>query len=547
MAYINSNYHKQLDIKLSSIDYYDLTLSDYDLLCGCNTPVLPIVCINFTGTTFNYGDEVWSGSVNGLDGEITDFGITGYDNRRVATLESALGGLDGDFRFVLKAVSGDTFDYTIQSGSPTQLCGGFYQGFYKLEGLEYQTLPDFYKDGWTIELYLSSGGCTASGNTLNNQYPNNSGIFYYYGTRAENKFCSLKEHLLGYEVASGVTFLDESIPLTSHITPPEGESSFLFFNSSGLTDFYENATGVTFELPNCCDGLKYNALAFRLKDNGTIGYRYLGTSGTCVDGKFEEGFQVFERYTTEAVIKDANYHLVSITFRSNEHHTCKPNKQTFGMLSIYVDGFLKIKDYNFPNIIPYAFDDLPTKEYGVPYNISIGGGTQGLLEMQQDPPVTYNVCDYSFFIDQSQGISGVRYDGVDYYTPTTYGFNDELLILDFLKSVIPETIVSFSYTKTDFYLEFNMRFVEGDFEQVFYELVLDVGKIHNVCSPNLPQYSQSYPNKQNCFSFTTDNNTCGILEENFAGSFIGKISKFCLYDKPLDIETIRCNNNIYQN
>lgn len=542
MAYINSKRAKLLDIKLSSRNYYDLTLSDYTRICGCDNILSPIVCVHLSGTSVNYGDVAWVDGVS-LDGEIENFGITGYDNRRVPTLSSGLD-LDGDLRLILKPVSGDTFDYDILSGETVQLCGGFFQGFYKLEGMDYQVLPDFFKDGWTLEFYLSSGG-TCSGNTLNDVYPNNEGIFYYYGTRADNKFCSLKEHLLAYMVSSGVTFLEESIPFTSHIIPPEGESSFLFFNCSGLTDFYANATGVTFEFPDCCDGLKHNALAFRLKPDGKLGYRYLGSSGVCVDGKFSEDFQVFEEYTNQPVISDENFHLVTITFKNYEHHTCKPNKPSFGKLSMYVDGFLKMRVENFPNIIPYAFDDLPSKQMGVPYNISIGGGTQGLLEMQQDPPVTYNVCDYSFYLAQEQVMYGIEYNGVEYYTPTKYGYNDEEAILNFLKSIISESILDFNYTKDDFYLEFTLRFAQGDFSKVFYDLAIDTGSVGSCCSPNLPTYSQSSPYKHNCFSFTTDNNTCGILEENFAGSFIGKIKTFCLYDKPLDLETIRCNNQIY--
>lgn len=113
MAYINSKRAKLLDVKLSSLNYYDLTLSDYTRICGCDNLSSPVICLNLSGATFNYADEVWVDGVS-LNNEIENFGITGYDNRRVSTLDSGLD-LDGDLRFIVKAVSGDTFDYDILS------------------------------------------------------------------------------------------------------------------------------------------------------------------------------------------------------------------------------------------------------------------------------------------------------------------------------------------------------------------------------------------------------------------------------------------------
>ena len=60
-------------------------------------------------------------------------------------------------------------------------------------GYEYEILPTRYPKGWTVEMtlkprlvdaYLPPSGQT----TLNDFYPDNAGIFFYMGTRAENKF-----------------------------------------------------------------------------------------------------------------------------------------------------------------------------------------------------------------------------------------------------------------------------------------------------------------------------------------------------------------------
>jgi hypothetical protein len=78
-------------------------------------------------------------------------------------------------------------------GNYYELYGGFYQGFYKLHGYEYDIFPERVNKGWTVEMilkprltneYTPGPGRT----TLNQIYPNNKNIFFYLGTRAENKF-----------------------------------------------------------------------------------------------------------------------------------------------------------------------------------------------------------------------------------------------------------------------------------------------------------------------------------------------------------------------
>jgi hypothetical protein len=105
-----------------------------------------------------------------------------------------------------------------QFGKYHELYGGFYQGFYKLFGYDYDILPDRMNKGWSVEMilrprlfneYFPSSGET----TLNQIYPNNKNTFFYFGTRAENKF---HHHASGSprcfsaytRVTSGLTQLD---------------------------------------------------------------------------------------------------------------------------------------------------------------------------------------------------------------------------------------------------------------------------------------------------------------------------------------------------
>jgi hypothetical protein len=80
-----------------------------------------------------------------------------------------------------------------QYGKYHELYGGFYQGFYKLFGYDYEVLPERVSKGWSIEMVLKprlSNEFIPGSNetTLNLLYPKNKNTFFYLGTRAENKF-----------------------------------------------------------------------------------------------------------------------------------------------------------------------------------------------------------------------------------------------------------------------------------------------------------------------------------------------------------------------
>jgi hypothetical protein len=153
-----------------------------------------------------------------------DIGLTGIDNGLVTSMTGETinftNGLYSDFlkferlyfdrRFKMFQVTGytsqnerfsaipDTTLYEVVSTGTTvgryhELYGGFYQGFYKLFGYDYNIFPERMNKGWAVEMLLKprltdyffpSSGET----TLNEIYPQNKDIFFYFGARAENKF-----------------------------------------------------------------------------------------------------------------------------------------------------------------------------------------------------------------------------------------------------------------------------------------------------------------------------------------------------------------------
>lgn len=117
---------------------------------------------------------------------------------------------DGDDRLALHAVSGSTkqYDYPlhVEDGS-VKLNGGFYQGFFKTECDKYQVLPTTFELGDTYHVEMTLRRCDLekeSDKTLNDKYPDNKGIFFYLGTRAENKWVYLydKDDIDGLEECS---------------------------------------------------------------------------------------------------------------------------------------------------------------------------------------------------------------------------------------------------------------------------------------------------------------------------------------------------------
>jgi hypothetical protein len=105
-----------------------------------------------------------------------------------------------------------------QAGYYHELYGGFYQGFYKLFGYDYDILPERMNKGWSVEMLLKPRFCDeypilSGETTLNKIYPNNKNTFFYFGTRAENKFYHHADGspncFTGYtRVTSGLTCID---------------------------------------------------------------------------------------------------------------------------------------------------------------------------------------------------------------------------------------------------------------------------------------------------------------------------------------------------
>jgi hypothetical protein len=425
--------------------------------------------------------------------ELCDVGLTGIDNGLVMnmsgeTIEITTGLYETesdkfsrykyDRRMKMHPITGFTtsenrlwndnsynYDmYYTTDGNPVgyfaRLNGGFFQGFYKLPGYDYQVFPQRVSLGWTAEFMLRYRWTGDTSVGLNARYPDNKGTFFYMGARAENKFYHYADgepkQDTGYtRVTSGLTCIHTCGCASTANTSSE---CLQVYQPSGGTITHCNCGCPC----NCESHAKYpekdplydgvsNALSLRLSgDTGNPRlcvktYRITGGcehSGTCLTGlTYHTGTSVTEWCSTRGIFDDCSgttypnvEHWVQIdaVFQRKEwFDTCdlyekgglgllvedvyfatledrsvtlveppithdpgyippstevvtfndnwtEEQKFRLGTLKFYVNGKLFLVAENFEEIIPRLLNVEKEKQIGVGYNISVGGGTQGL-------------------------------------------------------------------------------------------------------------------------------------------------------------------------
>lgn len=211
---IKINNVRSLDAKVLLDEYYDFMLYKGEAY-GAGTGD---ECITADFSEFDIDEKgkiwsktVWTGATNeGV--ELNDIGFTGIDNGFIRYRKDMISNQEfmniltgstynidsAETRFFLSPITGNTLDYIYPMSAVTDeegkvaylsLNGGFYQGFYKLFGFDYQTLPNSLGYGWTLNFKLRPR-CEYENlpGTINYKHPENEGIFFYMGMRAENKF-----------------------------------------------------------------------------------------------------------------------------------------------------------------------------------------------------------------------------------------------------------------------------------------------------------------------------------------------------------------------
>lgn len=283
---VSSNYYngQNLDLTLftsSTICDIGLTGTDNGLVTGMTGQSITITNGLDTSNTFDRYH---------FDRRLKLIQVTGYTsppNNRFSGLTS---------QTIYEVVS-----YTGASeGVYHELYGGFYQGFYKLFGYDYDIFPERMNKGWSVEMllkprltdfFLKSPNQT----TLNELYPENKNIFFFFGTRAEDKYYHYAD---GHPLSdTGYTRVTESlvdclktcacsdtgVTNSTCIEVYPKSSTTIVHNVDCQCDCNNTTTIITEEKNTLYDGMS-NALALKLcgdPSNPKIGVRVFKFTGDC--------------------------------------------------------------------------------------------------------------------------------------------------------------------------------------------------------------------------------------------------------------------------
>lgn len=221
---IRNNRKQRIDAKLYLGHYYDYMLYKGETISQSQADIEDKSIADFSALDINsgvlYSSSVWSGATNnGV--ELIDVGFTGMDNGLIHFRKDMITNqefldlwedsvykiVSGDTRLFLTPITGNTqiYEYPmylIEEDNEKYISfqGGFYQGFFKLHGFEYEVLPSEIDDEWLLHFEIRPrSDYDTDIRTVNYTHNENEGIFFFMGTRAENKFWPF------YKTKSGIT------------------------------------------------------------------------------------------------------------------------------------------------------------------------------------------------------------------------------------------------------------------------------------------------------------------------------------------------------
>jgi hypothetical protein len=217
---INNNFHN-LKLKVNSDEYWDFFInkdsfssyffssdSMYDKCLISYIDASLDECIVDNEWLYGMNKYQWESAISS-DYTLYNIGYTGVDNGLIRYRkdrisneqflkiysESKFDIHQYDKTLRLHQVSGNTLQYeypTEIKNGVIKLNGGFYQGFFETQCNKYKVLPNTIDSDWHLEFILKKEDfIKESDKTLNDKYPENKGIFFYIGTRAENKWIYL--------------------------------------------------------------------------------------------------------------------------------------------------------------------------------------------------------------------------------------------------------------------------------------------------------------------------------------------------------------------
>lgn len=205
-------------------------------------------------------------------------------------------------------------------------------------------------------------------------YPfNDLGIVEY---KTDNKFMFFDRTCDGYNIHNWDPEDGETVVITGIKAPSDMENYFLLFNRTCHGYNINTIRNLIDEKNNEYNVLKdlfKNALAFQITDDGKIGYKYLVQDCDAEDWEYK----IESEFSNIGTVTPDEWHTVNIKIIPVSKSVLNKTMR----ITIYVDGKIRLVSQELPMLNLKPLDDNYDKQQGVPFNISLGGGTQGLCDV----------------------------------------------------------------------------------------------------------------------------------------------------------------------
>jgi len=630
---INNYYFDNLKASLSGIKSYDITLSsdkkNYNsevvfsdnLIAENNGNKLPINIdlnsiisnqkLNLTWNNYYSGNTLVSKNYYNPDNEdftcltattLCDVGLTGidvglYDSMTGQTLTFTMGINESktfdphyyDRRFKMHPIgsfannpnhrlSGNTktvynivSDYDFTGGYYNELYGGFYQGFYKLHGYDYEVFPERVSKGWSMEMLLrprqrDKYSIQTDEIYLNDLYPENSNTFFFFGARAENKFfhpvsgkvdksegfgCKECNIAVGFQnsdlescdydrVTSGLTdciktcACSDSGVTSSNCIEVYPKTATTQVHRTGSCGSYTEEVEVKLDLPS--NDMYSNALSFRFSgdpSNPKVCVKYITLTGDCLtetscdttgDTTFCSGYTIQEVCSVRGIYDNCDYDLCA-----------SGTTERWVMVSAVFERYETLENCDLLN-----WGGLGDIRY-LAYNSEINGASYNMIMPPQTHPGSEKEIQNQFikfnqkWIDNKDKRKGLLKIYINGYL---------FMVIEDFEEIIPHELNTEKEKQIG--VPYNISFGGGS-------IGLRESLIFSGCSgltgPYIqdPELMSNETLEGNPDPGIASINSKMVIEPNFAGTFMGGISQFRMYSESLSSAEIQHNFRLLKN
>ena len=590
MSLLNKYKHWGFKILMLEDDYWDFCLSKD------TTPSIPYRSrlterclssyINFLDDkcydedgVCSYDNYIWQDSIN-TGVVLEDIGLTGIDNGRIyyggwekvsnqefynILTNSKLKTEKNDYRLHLAAVTGNTGLHSFpMERDPEEkfysLKGGFFQGFYKLHGFDYQVIPQYIDRAWHVEMTFRPRDYEIPSDALNSIYPDNAGIFFYMGTRAEDKFLQLANtDLTKYEEREQpdgklCDYFDDGYFLDSPRRKEEDKKAFNKRKAVSLHRFLTEYGYRWYSRCGCCPGKKKKEDEYidPCDANGYLSpdtdyfepdIKIDGKSITTSDGKSlsDTGYYEIETDNKFLTFNRTKYGFTTSNWDENTLVVLTGSTEDFHTGNLFLLMNRTKNGYTTETIDEY-YSSVKTKEYDFMKSVM---GNSFALQYNPDGSISYKYLVKD--CDSEEGysvISESTYSGLVKDNEWTT-VNVKFAILN---GYLDNCGVPVGQRKMKIYIYINgyLKLVSKELPEFNFRELDTVKEKQEGVPFNI---SVGGGTQGLCDSVWVDYNKAFEkilpIERNFAGTFIGDIKSFKFYDCPLEYAEIK-NNYLYE-